>query len=109
MRLARMHAGGEGIQPPDPMREALRDQKIERAVGHGRLLSKAGLRQFIKDFVGADRAMRLQQDFQGLTPHRRQAQTARGGQRLGMGQHPGTAPVMIVPCECDCGPGLHIG
>ena len=53
MVFARMHAGGEGIQPPDPVRKAVFHQKFQRAVGHRRLVAKAFRRQSLHRALGA--------------------------------------------------------
>ena len=53
MRIARMGAGGEGVEPPDPVGKPLFYEKIERPVGDGRLLAIAFRGKPIEHVVGA--------------------------------------------------------
>ena len=72
MRPTGMGAGGKGIQPPDPVDESKFDQKVERAIGNGRLLAESVFGKPFQNLVGPHCTMRFQQDFQRPPPHGRQ-------------------------------------
>ena len=48
----RICAGDVGVQALNPMHKALVDQKVERAIGHGRLSAVTTATQSFKDGVG---------------------------------------------------------
>jgi hypothetical protein len=81
-----MRAGREGVQPAHLVHEPLLHQEIERAVGDGRLGLEAVIRQPLEDLVGAERAIRFEQDGQRAPSARRQAPAFRGAAAFGLGQ-----------------------
>ena len=86
MRLSGMGAGDEGVQPLDLVNEAMLDEEIERPVGHRRLRSESRLVQQVEHGIGAKRTVFLQQKFQRLAAHRRQAQPLGRAARIGGGE-----------------------
>ena len=64
MRLARMHAGGKGIQAADAVGQPCLDQKIQCAIGDGGLVAETFGGKALQHVIGAQRAVFLQQDFQ---------------------------------------------
>lgn len=74
----RMHAGGKGIQPLDPVRKPMFHQKIERPVRHRRLCAKPVIGQPLKHLIGPQRTVFFEKNFKGAPPHRGQAQPGFG-------------------------------
>lgn len=68
----RMQTGGEGVQPLQAMGQTMMDKEFERPIGHRRLTAEAIGGKPVKHLIGPHRAMRLEQDFQRATAHRRQ-------------------------------------
>ncbi len=97
MRLARMHAGGKGIQAADAMGEPVLHQKIQRAIGHRGLIAEPFGRQPLQHIIGPQRAVFLQQDFQHPATHRRQLHPLCQGQRLAPRQHVIGAVAVVMP------------
>lgn len=106
MGLARMHAGGESVEPADPMREPLLDEEVERTIGHGRLVSETLLRQPLQHLVGAERPVFFEEDLERAPAHRRQASPGRGRGLLGMGEDRGRTTAVIVRRECRGASGI---
>lgn len=77
MILAGMGAGDKGVQPFDPVGEAMLDQEIERPIGDGRLRRETAFAKDAKDFVCAQRAMLGQKDLKHAPAHGRQLQPGR--------------------------------
>ena len=88
VRRLGMGAGGEGPQPLDPVREAVRHQEVERPVGHRRLAPEPGLGQLVEDLVGGHRPVRGEERLQHEGPRRRQPQPPLGAERRGRRQRP---------------------
>ena len=89
--LARMRTGDEGVQPLDPVGEALFQQEIQRAIGDGRVGAPPLGLQPLQHLVGAEGRVLLEQDLEHAAADRREAAAAAGGQTLGQGS--GTGPV----------------
>lgn len=70
--MARMQAGGKGVQPLQPMRKPVFHQEFKGTIGDGRLAAKAFGGQAVQHLVCAHGAVRFQQDFQRPPPHRGQ-------------------------------------
>ena len=73
-----MGAGDECVQLFDLVGKPVIDKKVERTVRDRRLGAETRIAQSIEHFVGADGAMFLKQDLQGLAPYRRKAQAFLG-------------------------------
>ena len=72
MRLARVHAGGEGVQPADAVGKPLFHKELQRAIGDRRLVAEAVGGQPVQHVIGPQRAVCLQQDLQRAAAHRGQ-------------------------------------
>jgi zinc transport system substrate-binding protein len=103
MRLARMHAGGKGIQAVDAVRQPLFHKEIQRAVGDRGLVAKAIGGQPLQHVIGTKGAVILQQDFQHAAAHGGQSRAVGRGHRIGAGQHIGTAIAMVMRRESKIG------
>ncbi len=99
MGLARMHAGGKGIQAANTMRKPLFLQKIQGAIGNGRLIAKALGGQPGQHIIGPQSPMLLQQNLQNPTTHRGQPQPLFGHQSLCAGKRVRTAMCVIMRRE----------
>lgn len=75
--LQRMAARKKRLCSPQLVDEPLLDQKVERAVGHGRLSGEANGGQPLQNVVGAKRALCIQKDLERVATMRRQALTTR--------------------------------
>jgi hypothetical protein len=107
MRLARMGAGGKGVQPLDAVRQPVFHQKLQRAVCHRRLVAEPLGRQPSQHVIGPQRAVVLQEDFQHPAAHRRQPRTGRFGHRLGTDQRIRRAMGVVMRSEGRIGRGMH--
>lgn len=83
MVFAHMGAGGKGVQALDAMGKALIHQKLQRAVGDGRLVAEAFGGKAGEDVIGPQRLVFLQQDLQNPAADRGHSGAGRPGQRLG--------------------------
>ena len=107
MVMARMQAGRKGVQPLQAMRQPVFDQKLQRAIGDGRLAAEAFGRKAVQHLIGAHGAMRFQQDLQRPLPDRGQAGAIRGQPVTGLVKHADFAGPMIV--RGKGGMGIRIG
>ena len=83
MCLARMHAGGKGVQALDPVCETLLDKEIQRAIGDGGLIAEALGGKAGQHVISAKRLVFLQQDFQHTAADGSEARAGGCGQFLG--------------------------
>lgn len=97
MRLARMHAGGKGVQAADAMGQPVLHQKIQRAIGHRGLVAEPFRRQPLQHVIGPQRAVLFQQDFQNPAAHWCQLHPLRQRQRLAPRQHVIGAGAVVMP------------
>ena len=98
MRRLGTRAGDVGVQPFHPVREPLRHQEVERAVGHGWLRGPTFGTQHVQDVVGAHRAMLADEDVQHPRAHRRETR-ALGRPGGGGGAGAGRAGGVVVGIE----------
>ncbi len=60
MGSLRVGAGDEGVQAFDLVHEAVRNKKVQRPIGDGRLRSEPGIPQAVQNFVSPERSVILQ-------------------------------------------------
>lgn len=99
MILTGMTAGGKGVEPSDLVRKTLIHKKLQRAIGHGRLLAEALGSQPVQYLIGTKRAMFPQQDLQCGATDRGQANPTFGQDRLGPGQALIGAGLVVMLCK----------
>lgn len=96
-----MGTGNKGVQSLDLVRKPVGHKEFKRPIGDRRLRSETGVTQPVKHFVSAKCAMLLQQDFQRLAPHRREAKLVGCAMRLGC-SHSGIDTIgMVVLVKTD--------
>lgn len=78
------------------MRQPRVDKEIKRAIGNGRLMSEPVRGKPFQHVIGPQRPMGFQQDFQGPSPHRCQAQSRADRNLFRPGKHIGAAGGMIM-------------
>lgn len=103
-----MHAGGEGIDPSDTMRQPLVNEEIKRAVSDRGLVSETGFGELFKHLICPDRTMGSQQDLQRPASDRCQTRSARNRQGLCPSQNAAAAIRMVVCFKGQAGFGLDI-
>ncbi len=99
MILAGMSAGGEGIEPPNAMRQTVIHQKIERPVRDRGLMPETVGHQPLQHVIGPHRPVTLQQNLQRAPAHRGQAQPAIRNHRLGAGYGARDAMMVVMRHE----------
>ena len=97
-RVARMivDAGEERVAALDAMHEALRGEKIERAIDRDWCRTRPARRDRVDDLVGADRLVACGEHFQHVPAHRRQTLAALRTQRLGVLQRIRRAAAVVM-------------
>ena len=83
MGNARVAAGGEGVEPADPVGEPVFGKKVERPVGDRRLVAEAFGGQPVQHLVGAERAVVFKQKFQDTAADRGEPCPGFGAEMLG--------------------------
>lgn len=96
MRLARMHAGGKGVQAANAVGKPLLFKKIQRAIGNRGLVAKTFGGKTGQHIIGPQGTMGLQQYLKRAAAHRGQAQATFRDHRLGTGQRIMRAMGMVV-------------
>ena len=99
MRLARVAAGGEGVEPADPVGKPLVGQEFERPVGDRRLVAETLLGQPVEHFVGAHRAVMLEQQCEHAPAHRGEPRAGLGAEPFGAPERLGGAVGVVVRGE----------
>ena len=95
-------AGEKRVAAFDAMDEAVFHQEVERAVDGDRRRSRHGFRQFLDDFIRAERPMAGQQRFQNPAADRCQFLRASGADPFGMQQRVRSAAAVIVVGRGEC-------
>jgi len=86
--LAGIAARDERVLRLDAMHEAVFDEEVQRAIdGRGRHARAAFGLHRVDEVVGADRLVRLQDEFVDVATQRRQREAALIGERFGAGEH----------------------
>lgn len=107
MVLARMQAGGEGVQPLQPVRQTVLHQELQRPIRNRGLAPEAFGRQPVQHLIGAHRAMRLEQDLERPPPDGRQPGT--GGRDACLGGVKGVGLAFMVVMRREGGVGRGLG
>ena len=91
-----MHTGSKGVQAAHPVRQPVFDQKIQRPIGHRRLVGESILSKSVQHLVGAKRAVLFQQNFQRPPPHWGQPQSGFARHPLGRVHDPARTELVVV-------------
>src|SRR6056297_2325153 len=91
-----MGAGDKGVEAFNLVRKTIGDKEFKRPVGHGWLRAEAGVAQAVEHFVGSERAVLLQKNFQRFAANRRESQPFRLAMRLGRSEPGADARPVIV-------------
>lgn len=86
MPIKGFRAAHEGVQPFQPVDQALFQQKIQRTIHGGRRGLGAALLQLIKQRIGANWRLSLQHQAQHIAAKRRKLHTTLLAKRLGLFQ-----------------------
>lgn len=105
MRLARVHAGGKGVQPPDAVGKAKVHQKLQRAIGNRGLVAKAFGGKALQHVISAHGPVLFQQDFKHPPPDRGEPRPRSGSQSLGPVQGIGRATGVVMAGKGKVGRG----
>ena len=96
MGLARVAAGGEGVEPADPVGKPLIGQEFERPVGDRRLVAEAFLGEPVEHFVGAHRTVVFEQQFEHPAAHGGEPRAGFGAELFGAPErHRGAGGVVV--------------
>ena len=101
MGPGRVGAGDEGVQPFDPVREAVGDEKVERAVSDRRLRAETRLAKGVENIIGPERAVLPEENLQSPAANRRQPQSLGGRAGLRLGKRFFHAGRVIVAVEAN--------
>ncbi len=99
MASGRLMAGDEGAEAGNPVREAMLDEEIERAIGDGRLGGMAFGAQAFEHIIGPKGGVGFEEDFEHAAAGGGQAQTPLGADRIGLRQRAVAALRMVVTLE----------
>ena len=102
--FAGMGAGHEGVQPLDPVDEALFRQKLQRAIGDRGLRAHPLFAKDVENLIGSNGAMLLQQDLQNEAAERCKLHACGAAVFIGCSQNIAEAMGVIVGVETD---GVH--
>jgi zinc transport system substrate-binding protein len=105
VRLARVHAGGKGVQAVDAVNKPLFDKEIQCAVGDGGLVAETISSQALQHVICPKGAVMFQQNLQHAAADGGEAHAFGGGQGIGAGQHITGAMRVIVQREGKIGRG----
>lgn len=104
MVVAGVQAGGKSVQPLQPVRQPVFDQKFQRAIGDRRLAAEPFGRKAVQNLVSAHRTVRFQQDFKCAAAHRCHAPAVFGKPVRRLVHGAGFAGAVIVGDEGGNGP-----